>query len=369
MSQSERDLRWMDRAVNEGRQGRPSPNPHVGAVIVREDRLISSGHHPRFGEEHAELMALRSAGAEARGATLYVTLEPCNHHGKTPPCCDVILESGVRRVVIGAMDPNPNVPGRGADRLRAAGVEVVVLPSHRGAQALLAPWAKFITKGLPFVSLKLALSLDGRIATRTGASKWVTGEEARNKVHELRAHHDAVAVGIGTALADDPRLTVRAIQGVNPVRIVFDSKLRLHPGLKLVSTAVEIPTYVMTLEGVSPELAQPLESLGVRIIQCPATVAGRIDISEAFVRLAELGITSLLVEGGAELAGTILTARLADEMHAFLAPILLGPRGRPGAVDWCGPELPVDAPRIRRPQWELCGEDAYVHGAVEYPAH
>jgi diaminohydroxyphosphoribosylaminopyrimidine deaminase/5-amino-6-(5-phosphoribosylamino)uracil reductase len=248
------------------------------------------------------------------------------------------------------------------------GVEVVQLHDHRGAVELLAPWAKYITTGLPHVSLKLALSLDGRIATRSGASRWVTGEEARAKVHELRAERDAVAIGIHTALADDPRLTVRHVPGISPIRVIFDTQLRLPVSSKLAQTAREVPTWVLAGADADPVAEEALRQAGVLIIRVPRSAEGRVDMAAALRGLAEQGVVSLLVEGGAELAGSLLATRLADELHAFIAPILLGPRGRPGAVDWAGPDSPSDAPRVRRPRWELCGDDAYVHGPLEFPS-
>jgi len=368
MPNPDQDVRWMDLAVAEGRKGRCSPNPKVGAVVVQNEAAVGTGFHERAGEAHAEVVALRNAGEAARGATLYCTLEPCNHHGRTPPCVDAILAAGIRRVVLGCRDPNPHVAGKGAERLKAEGVQVTLLHEHRGAAELLAPWAKYITKGLPYVSVKLALSLDGRIATRTGASKWVTGEEARAKVHELRAERDAVAVGINTAIADDPRLTVRHVPGASPVRVIFDTQLRLPPGSKLASTTHEVPTWVIAGLDAPAEAEAVLRAKGVGVLRVPRSSEGRVDMTAALQALAEQGIASLLVEGGAELVGSMLATRAADELHAFLAPLLLGPRGRPGAVDWAGPDTPSDAPRIVRPRWELCGDDAYVRGPIDYPS-
>ncbi len=368
MPTPEQDPRWMDVAVAEGRKGRCSPNPRVGAVVVQNDEVVAVGYHERAGEPHAEVVALRSAGEAARGATLYCTLEPCNHHGRTPPCTDAILAAGIKRVVIGARDPNPHIPGKGMDRLKSEGIQVTLLHEHRGSVELLAPWAKYITAGLPYVSLKLALSLDGRIATRTGASRWVTGEEARTKVHELRAERDAVAIGINTAIADDPRLTVRYVPGINPLRVVFDTQLRLPPTSKLVTTAREVPTLVLSGLDAPAEAEAALRARGVEVIRVPRSSEGRVDMRAALQALAEQNVVSLLVEGGAELAGSLLALRAVDDLHAFVAPMLLGPRGRPGAVDWAGPDTPTNAPRILRPRWELCGDDAYVRGPLEYPA-
>ncbi len=364
---SEIDVKMMGRALSEARLGRPSPNPNVGAVVARDDQVISVGHHERAGADHAEVVALREAGDAARGATLYVTLEPCNHHGRTPPCVDVIVRSGIKRVVVGIRDPNPHVQGGGIEVLQAAGIEVETGVRAAEAKALIEPWTKYVTVGLPYIKLKVAVSLDGRIATRTGASKWVTGPEARSKVHELRAQCDAVMVGVGTVVADDPRLTVRDAQGVNPIRITLDSKLRMPTTSTLATTAVETPTWVLTTADAPEANERTLTALGVEVLRVAKTSEGRVDVTAAFRALAQRGIVKLLIEGGAELAGSVLAARLADELHAFIGPLLLGPRGRPGAVDWAGPSTPAEAPRIVDPKWELCGRDAYVHGVLSYP--
>jgi len=218
----------MNRAITEARRGQPSPNPHVGAVIVRDKRVVSVGHHEKAGEAHAEVEAIRHASGPVAGATLYVTLEPCNHQGRTGPCTEAILDAGIARVVIGCRDPAPHVPGA-IDRLRNAGVEVEVGLMEQECIALVADFAKYIETGLPFVTLKAAITLDGKIATRTGDSKWITGEEARTETHRMRDASDAILVGVGTVLADDPKLTVRHLQGRDPVRVVLDANLRTPP--------------------------------------------------------------------------------------------------------------------------------------------
>jgi diaminohydroxyphosphoribosylaminopyrimidine deaminase/5-amino-6-(5-phosphoribosylamino)uracil reductase len=364
------DEKWMSAALERGRAGRPSPNPHVGAALVKDGELLAVAHHERAGEDHAEVAAIKAAvaaGKKTAGATLYVTLEPCNHVGRTPPCTNAIVAAKIARVVVGCRDPNPHVEGGGIDKLRAAGVEVVIGVKEAEARALIAPWSKFVTRGLPYLSLKLALSLDGRIATRTGASKWVTGPEARARVHALRAAHDAVAIGIGTALTDDPRLTVRDVPGASPVRIVFDTKLRLPPHARLVESAADVPTIVLCSVDAPGSNEEALVTRGVEVVRAPSSAEGRIDPTAGLRLLASRGIVTLMVEGGAELAGSILAGRLCDELHAFVAPSLLGPRGRPGAVDWAGPDTPAEAPRIANPRWELVGSDAYVHGVVQFP--
>jgi len=366
------DLEMMQAALAEAQRARPSPNPPVGAVVVSsKGKVVAQSFHAAAGDDHAEVVALRDAGDAARGGTLYCTLEPCNHEGQTAPCVDAILEAGIKRVVIGCIDPNPHVNGGGAERLTNAGIEVEMGVGGAEARALIAPWAKFITTGMPYVVLKLALSLDGRIATRTGVSKWVTGPEARVKVQELRARHDAVAVGIGTAASDDPRLTVRdetLLAGrSSPVRIIFDTQLRLPLSSRVVETAPEVPTWICAGLDAPEDAERALVDKGCTVLRVPQTAEGRVDMAQALQRLAESGVVSMMFEGGAELAGSLLAARLADELHAFIAPLLLGPRGRPGAVDWAGPDTPDDAPQVSEPTWEVCGHDAYVYGRLSYP--
>jgi diaminohydroxyphosphoribosylaminopyrimidine deaminase/5-amino-6-(5-phosphoribosylamino)uracil reductase len=361
------DDKWMAAALEKGVAGTPSPNPHVGAVLVNGNEIVGAGHHERAGEDHAEIVALREAGSRARGATLYVTLEPCNHVGRTPPCTDAIMSAGVARVVVACRDPNPHVAGGGIEKLQAGGVQVDLGCREAEGVRLIAPWTKFVTTGMPYVTLKLGLSLDGRIASRTGASKWVTGPEARARVHLLRAQHDAVVIGIGTALADDPRLTVRDAPGQSPLRVIFDTKLRLPLAGRLVQSAREVPTWVICTTDAPSSAEDQLVERGVEVLRAPASAEGRIDPIAALRVLATRGIVAVMIEGGAELAGSVLAGAAVDELHAFIAPILLGPRGRPGAVDWAGPATPAEAPCIVDPQWEVCGVDAHVWGSLRYP--
>jgi diaminohydroxyphosphoribosylaminopyrimidine deaminase/5-amino-6-(5-phosphoribosylamino)uracil reductase len=244
-------------------------------------------------------------------------------------------------------------------------VDVGVLEDR--ARLLIKPWNKYITEGSAYLSLKLGVSLDGRIATRTGASKWITCEESRGRAHALRAAHDVVMVGINTVIADDPMLTVRDATGRSPIRCVVDSRLRLPTDSQLVTTAADYPTVVVTTNEASPAVAETLEASGLSIVRVSQTTEGRCDMVAALKALAAREVVSVLCEGGAELAGSLLAGRLPSELHVFVAPILLGPRGKPGAVDWAGPEVPEQAPRIENPSWELCGNDAYVFGSVAYP--
>lgn len=362
------DQELMRRAIALGAKGDPSPNPHVGAVVANaQGEVLGEGFHEATGLAHAEIAALNVAGANARGQILYVSLEPCNHQGRTPPCVDAILAAGVRRVVIGCRDPNPRVVGGGLERLREAGVEVALGVLEAEAQNLIKAWSKFITTGQSYLTLKLAISLDGRIATRTGASKWITGPESRLRVQTLRASHDAVMVGVNTVLADNPRLTVRDVPGRSPVRVIVDSKLRIPTTSQVVQTAAQVPTCVVTTLSAPKPLEEALQALGVRVIRVPPTAEGRCEPSVMLRELAAREVVSVMCEGGSELGGSLLASGLADELHVFVAPLLLGPRGRPGAVDWAGPENPSDAPRIDPPRWELCGGDAYVWGPLRYP--
>jgi diaminohydroxyphosphoribosylaminopyrimidine deaminase / 5-amino-6-(5-phosphoribosylamino)uracil reductase len=364
------DQHFMKLAIEAAQRALPSPNPPVGAVVVdNAGNVAGTGYHKRAGEAHAETRALEHAADRTVGSTLYVTLEPCNHQGRTPPCVDAILKAGIARVVVGSRDPNPHVEGGGIERLRDSGIPVELGVLEAECSALIEPWSTFIVTGMPFVAIKLALSLDGRIATRSGASRWVTGPEARAKVQELRAHSDAIGVGIGTALADDPLLTVRDpdFRGRAPRRIVFDSQLRLPPTSRLAGTSREVPVLIMTTLDAPEDREQALVGEGCEVVRVAATAEGRVDFESALRHLGSIGIVSLLIEGGAEIAGTALAARLVNRLHAMVAPILLGPRGRPGAVDWAGPDSPQEAPRIVDPVWELVGRDAYVSGPLVFP--
>ncbi|HET8654898.1 MAG TPA: bifunctional diaminohydroxyphosphoribosylaminopyrimidine deaminase/5-amino-6-(5-phosphoribosylamino)uracil reductase RibD [Longimicrobiaceae bacterium] len=323
------DLRHMRRALDLARRGwgRVAPNPLVGAVIVRDGEVVGEGWHTEYGQPHAEVEALRQAGERARGATAYVTLEPCAHFGKTPPCADALIEAGVARVVIACRDPNPEAEG-GAERLRRAGVEVEADVEEQAARDLNAPFFHAHSpagESRPWVHLKLALSLDARIADAAGRSQWVTGEAARAEVHRLRAGHDAVAVGIATALADDPTLTVRGeVQPrVAPVRVVFDRALRLAPDSRLARSAGEVPVWLVCGPDAPGDRRAALEARGVRPL--PAA-----DLREALRALRNEGVRSMLCEGGGRLASALLGADAVDRMSLFYAPVLLGPGGLAG---------------------------------------
>ncbi|BDG06926.1 bifunctional diaminohydroxyphosphoribosylaminopyrimidine deaminase/5-amino-6-(5-phosphoribosylamino)uracil reductase RibD [Anaeromyxobacter paludicola] len=307
--------------------GRTSPNPAVGAVLVKDGRVVARGHHARAGGPHAEVVALRRAGEEARGADLYTTLEPCSHFGKTPPCSLALLEAGVRRVFVGSRDPNLLVNGRGIARLRRGGVEVTAGVLREECDALNAHWFRYITSGRPYVTLKAAITLDGKLATRDGDARWVSGEASRAEAHRLRDRVDAVLVGAGTARADDPRLTTRLPRGRgrDPVRVVLDPRLSLPPSLKLFHHRSKAPTLVAHLAGVRIPARRLAE--GVQFLACRER-RGRIDLHDLLDRLAARGIAHLLVEGGAEVHRSFLDEGLADRVLLFVAPKIAGGEAR-----------------------------------------
>lgn len=303
------------------------PNPAVGCVILQGDRIVGRGWTQPGGRPHAETVALAQAGAAARGATAYVTLEPCAHHGKTPPCAEALVAAGVARVVTALTDPDPRVSGRGHAILRQAGIAVTEGVLTAEAAALNAGFLRRVTAGLPHVTLKLALTLDGRIANAAGASRWITGPQARRQVHAMRARHDAVMVGIGTALADDPDLTVRDMGAVRqPVRIVIDSHLRLPPGGRLATTAQAVPVWLCHADTAPVPAHMPV---AIRLIPCATGPDGRVDITDALRRLAAQGLTRVFCEGGGTLAASLIANAQADDIAVFSAGHLFGATGTP----------------------------------------
>ncbi len=352
---------FMREALESARRGlgRTSPNPAVGAVVVRQGRVVARGHHARAGGPHAEVVALRAAGDAARGADLYTTLEPCDHFGKTPPCSLAILEAGIRRVFVGSRDPNPLVQGRGMARLRAHGVEVVTGVLTPACDRLNAAWFTFITEGRPHVTLKAAVTLDGRIAARSGDSRWVTGPEARAWVHRLRDRVDAVRVGAGTARADDPALTARLPggRGRDPVRVVLDTELRLPATLKLFTERSPAPTLVAHASSRRRRLPARVE-----LVHC-GRAPGGVDLRDLLAKLAARGIAHVLVEGGATVHGRFLAAGLVDEVAVLIAPKILGADGLPLAQG-SGPARMAEALRLEEVEVERLGDDVLVTGRV-----
>lgn len=344
--------------------GRTSPNPAVGAVVVRNGRVVGEGWTRPVGGPHAEVVALRRAGTRARGATLYVTLEPCAHHGRTPPCADAVVAAGVARVVVAVGDPNPRVRGRGLAKLARAGITVTrgILAAEAGA---VSAWFRhYIVRRRPFVVLKLAASLDGRIATSTGESRWISGPQARRWVHELRNRVDAVMVGSGTVLADDPALTCRVRGGRDPLRVVVDGGLRISPRARMLREASTAPTLVATTSRAPTARKRALERAGADVLVVPGR-GPRVDLATLLDLLAERGIVSVLVEGGGDLAAAMLRARLVDRVAIVTAPLLLGGDGRP-MVGELGLSRLASAPRIVDGRITSLGADLLCEGPVAY---
>jgi diaminohydroxyphosphoribosylaminopyrimidine deaminase / 5-amino-6-(5-phosphoribosylamino)uracil reductase len=362
-AQAKLDARMMARALRAAERGDPSPNPHVGAVVARGSQVISVGYHARCGGPHAEVVALTKAGARARGATLYVTFEPCNHHGRTPPCTEAILAAGVARVVVGCEDPVPHVPGS-SRRLRRHGVEVVMGVRRPQARVLIEDFEKFMVKRLPYVTLKAAVTLDGRLATRTGDSKWITGEQARKRAHHLRAQADAVLVGVGTVLADDPELTVRLLRGRNPLRVVLDARLRTPARAKLVRTAKDTRTLIFHAPQADAAKARALTQAGVELVEVAAGRSGGVNLRQVLRELARRDVVRLLVEGGAHVHGALLDAGLADRLAIFVAPKLLGdPQATPLSYGR-GRKRLLDAFQLHAPRIERLGNDVLFVGEL-----
>ncbi len=385
MGLSEQDLRFMRRAVQLARRGFPVPNPHVGAVIVKNGAIVGEGFHPYAGAPHAEIFALQKAGDAAHGATLYVTLEPCNHYGRTPPCTNAILEGGMKRVVVGMTDPNPQVSGKGIERLRTAGVQVELLNHDIPAEAKLIAELEAINRiylywrrhNRPFITLKAAMSLDGKIATHTGDSKWITGERARRYAHRLRAEHAAVLVGVETVLKDRPHLTAR-LRGVKnqPLRVVLDSNLRLSYRMQKVQPVLntdEAETIIFYVDDYSdrklPKKADLLSWIGVQAIAIYPEYdqPRRVPVSRVVEILAERGVSSILVEGGGQVAASFLEAKLANRIAYFYAPKLIGGADARTALEGLGVAQVADAPRVTNVSIRKLGEDWVVEGDIEYP--
>ncbi len=336
--------------------GRVWPNPAVGCVIERGGRVLGRGWTQPGGRPHAETVALAQAGAAAGGATAHVTLEPCSHHGRTPPCADVLIAAGVARVVVALGDPDPRVNGQGIARLRAAGIEVTVGVLEAEARALQAGFLSRVTAGRPMLTLKLATSLDGRIATATGESRWITGPEARRRVHALRAAHDAVMVGAGTARADDPVLTVRGL-GVThqPVRVILSRRLDLPGNGALAASAGDAPLWLCHGAEAGEGARAPWAARGARLIEVPV-VAGHLDVGAALAALGQAGLTRVFCEGGGQLAAALLSAGLVDRLVTFSAGVALGAEGQP-ALGAMGLDRLAEAPRFDLLRAEPVGGD------------
>lgn len=343
--------------------GRTSPNPMVGAVVVNGDRVAGTGFHAKVGTPHAEVLALAQAGEAARGATLYVTLEPCCHHGRTGPCTEAVIKAGVRRVVAAMTDPNPLVAGCGLKRLAEAGLEVRSGVMEAAALRLNEVFVKYITTKVPFVVMKAAMTLDGKIATRTGQSRWITGPEAREYVHRLRDRYDAIMVGVGTVLADDPSLTTRLPDGggKDPVIIIVDSNARIPPGARVIQQASGAPVIIAVTPQAPPERIRALQEYGAQVLTIPGP-GPMVNLPRLLVELGAREVTGVLVEGGAGIHGSLLESGVVDKVVWFIAPKFFGSTRAPGPVAGCGVTTPGDAYLLRDVEVRRFGEDIGLVG-------
>jgi diaminohydroxyphosphoribosylaminopyrimidine deaminase/5-amino-6-(5-phosphoribosylamino)uracil reductase len=353
----------MDRCLMLARKGagNVSPNPMVGCVIVRNGKIVGEGFHEKYGGPHAEIIALKLAGRKAKGAVLYVSLEPCVHFGKTPPCTDAIIRSGISQVVIASMDPNPRVSGKGIRRLRGAGIHVNVGLLQKEARLLNEKFFKFMSTGLPYVGIKLAQTLDGRIADVAGKSKWITSEAARKEVHRLRNEYDAVLVGANTVLRDNPELTVRFVKGRHPVRIVVDGRLSLPASRAIFDTSAS-PTWLLTSMkaiNLNPPKVKKLVSTGVRVLSVSAGY--RLNAESILRTLVAEGVSSVLVEGGADTVDGFVNRLLVDKLYIFTAPKILG--GGLNGFSFKSPRILSKPIQLRTTKVSLVGEDILVEAA------
>lgn len=346
-------------------RGLTSPNPLVGAVVVRNGKIMGEGYHHRAGDNHAEVEALHAAGERARGATLYVTLEPCVHHGRTPPCVPSILAAGICRVVISIRDPNPKVAGRGIEALRKAGCEVTLGVMEEEARALNRQFFTYMLEHRPFVTLKAAMTLDGKIAAWDRSSRWITGEMSRREAHRMRAESDAVVVGIGTVLQDDPELSVRLSEPWprEPYRVVVDSSCRTPVEAKLLSSGAPDRTLIATTGAAPDERVAALEARGARVVRLPSR-DGRVDLQALAAHLADREMTALLLEGGSELSAAFLEDGLVDRVALFFAPMIVGGAHAPTAVGGHGRSL-KEAFRLREITSRPIGDDILIEGELE----
>jgi diaminohydroxyphosphoribosylaminopyrimidine deaminase/5-amino-6-(5-phosphoribosylamino)uracil reductase len=361
------DEQLMRRALDLAKRGRgrTSPNPMVGAVVVRDGRILGEGYHAKAGEAHAEVAALQAAAGSTAGADLYLTLEPCCHQGRTPPCVDQIIAAGVRRVVTSILDPNPMVCGRGVETLRAAGVRVDVGLLADESTVLNEAFAKFIRTRLPFVVLKAAVSLDGKIATKTGDSHWISGERSRERVHELRDQSDAVMVGMGTIRRDDPMLTTRVPSGGrDPIRVIVGGQGPLPLDARVFRQISSSPTWVAVTPDAPEERIDALQRHGLTVIEAGGS-NGRVSLRHLLKRLGEREITSVMIEGGEGIFTSAITAGIIDKFFIFLAPILIGGRDAPSLLGGTGIEHLLQAMRLERLRIERLDEDLLIEG---YPA-
>lgn len=351
------ERQYMERAIRIARkgEGRTGPNPMVGAVIVKNNRIIGEGYHKECGGLHAERNAFASLTEPAEGAEIYVTLEPCCHYGRTAPCTQAIIENKIARVIIGSRDPNPLVAGKGVQQLREAGIEVVQDFMKKECDSLNPIFFHYITTKMPYVVMKYAMTADGKIATKTGASKWITGETARKRVQKMRAQYMGIMAGIGTVIEDDPLLTVRDKELRSPVRIICDSGLRISPDSKICRTAAEYPTIVAC--AVAEEGKKKiLQNMGIEVVELPDE-SGRVDLTKLMKHLGERQIDSVLVEGGGNLNDSVLEAGLAQKINVFVAPKIFGGQNVRTPVEGNGICIPDEAVKLKLESVEKIDED------------
>jgi diaminohydroxyphosphoribosylaminopyrimidine deaminase / 5-amino-6-(5-phosphoribosylamino)uracil reductase len=360
------DQRYMDQALRLAARGigRTRPNPVVGCLIVANGRVVGRGFHPKAGEPHAEIFALREAGEKARGATAYVTLEPCSHTGRTPPCAEALIKAGVNRVVTAMTDPNPQVSGRGIQMLATAGIKTTTGIRENEAQTLNRPFVTWITQDRPMLTLKMAASLDGKTATRTGESQWITGPDARQRVQSMRNRHDLVMVGIGTVLADNPRLNCRIPGGRDPIRLVVDSNLRIPKQATIFKSSSTAPLLVATLKKNHPEQIKKLADRNVQVILCKENKTGQVDLVDLMKQLGKLEITSVLSEAGGILSDGLLNAGVVDRLALFLAPKLIGGQEAPGLLKGLGIDRLAQARKIADLTVTTVGSDLLLEGSL-----
>lgn len=359
-----KDEYYMDLAIVLAKKGggNVNPNPQVGALIVKEGRIIGQGYHEKYGEAHAEINAFKGCNESPEGATLYVTLEPCAHQGKQPPCFEAIIKNRIKRVVIGHLDPNPLVSGKGIKAMREAGIEVSINVLEKECEELNKIFFYYVSQGLPYVMMKYAMTLDGKIATSAGQSKWITGEIARQKVHQDRSRFMAIMIGVETLILDDPQLSVRLENGKNPIRIICDTHLRSPLASKIVSTATGIPTIIATAES-DPEKQAPFLKAGCEIILV-SYLEGRLNLKELTKKLGEKGIDSIILEGGGTLNTSALKAGIVQKVQTYIAPKIFGGKEAPSPVEGHGIEQPNQAYLLERPQITYLGEDILLESEL-----
>lgn len=362
-----RDEFYMRLAIQQAELGRgqTSPNPLVGSIVVKDDQIVGMGAHLRAGTPHAEVHALTIAGSRAEGATIYVTLEPCNHTGRTGPCTEAILNSGIRRVVIGMLDPDEQVDGRGMSRLKKAGLEVMAGVLEAECQDLNIAYIHHRLMKKPYVTLKMAMTLDGKIATESGDSKWITNPQSRAYGHQLRQRMDAILVGVDTVIADDPELTVRLseiIEPSNPIRVVLDSRLRIPISSKLLDLT-KADTWIFTTEQHDSDVKKQLEAKGVKV--WVTSGSKRVNLSDMLTILGREGVLSLLVEGGSEVHASFLQESLVQEVCAFIAPKILGGINSKSAVGGESPSMMSEAVNLEGISMERFGDDLCIRGKVK----